>query len=198
VGRIEGEWVDKGVCLLRGYFAVGVEGISKPMNLGNLFRSAHAFGASFVFTINADRRAFNMPSDTSRGAAHLPSFSFSSVSDLKLPKGCRLVGVELLEDAVELPSFYHPQQAAYVLGPERGGLSAELIARCDHLVKIPTKFCINVAIAGAILMYDRSLVFGRFAERPLHEGSDPQELPEHKFGDVLRRRPAPSDFSSGE
>ena len=36
---------------MRGYFAIGVEGISKPMNLGNLLRSAHAFGASFFFTI---------------------------------------------------------------------------------------------------------------------------------------------------
>ena len=40
----------------RGYFAIGVEGISKAVNLGNLLRSAHAFGASFVFTIGADDR----------------------------------------------------------------------------------------------------------------------------------------------
>jgi len=33
-----------------------------------------------------------------------------------LPKGCRLVGVELLDEAVDLPNFAHPQQAAYVLG----------------------------------------------------------------------------------
>ena len=32
---------------LRGYFGVGVDGISKPMNLGNLVRIAHAFDASF-------------------------------------------------------------------------------------------------------------------------------------------------------
>ena len=29
---------------MRGYFAIGVEGISKSMNVGNLVRSAHAFG----------------------------------------------------------------------------------------------------------------------------------------------------------
>ncbi|MGI9417640.1 MAG: RNA methyltransferase, partial [Geminicoccaceae bacterium] len=28
---------------MRGYFGVGAEAISKPMNLGNLIRSAHAF-----------------------------------------------------------------------------------------------------------------------------------------------------------
>ena len=36
----------------RGYFAIGVEGISKAVNLGNLLRSARAFGASFVFLVD--------------------------------------------------------------------------------------------------------------------------------------------------
>ena len=38
---------------MRGYFAIGVEGISKAMNVGSLFRTAHAFGAGFVFTVAA-------------------------------------------------------------------------------------------------------------------------------------------------
>ena len=36
---------------MRGYFGVGVDGISKPMNLGNLVRIANAFDASFFFSI---------------------------------------------------------------------------------------------------------------------------------------------------
>ena len=32
---------------MRGYFGIGVEGVSKPMNAGNLFRTAHGFGAGF-------------------------------------------------------------------------------------------------------------------------------------------------------
>src|SRR3546814_13686274 len=36
---------------MRGYFAIGAEGISKPMNLGALMRPAHALGASFFFTV---------------------------------------------------------------------------------------------------------------------------------------------------
>ena len=38
---------------MKGYFGIGVEGISKAMNVGTLFRTAHAFGASFVFTVRA-------------------------------------------------------------------------------------------------------------------------------------------------
>jgi hypothetical protein len=50
----------------RGYFAIGVEGISKAVNLGNLLRSAHAFGASFVFTLGADETAIEIRHDTSK------------------------------------------------------------------------------------------------------------------------------------
>jgi hypothetical protein len=92
------------------------------------------------------------------------------VAELELPKGCRLVGLELMDEAVDLPSFRHPLQAAYVLGPERGTLSPELVARCDHLVRIPTRFCVNLAMAGAIVMYDRVRSLGRFAPRSVGEG----------------------------
>lgn len=150
---------------MRGYFAIGAERISKPMNLGNLMRSGHAFGAKFFFTIGAHPRAFEAKSDTSKAALHIPVYHWSSPSEMTLPLKCRLVGIELIDGAVDLPSFHHPLHAAYVLGPERGVLSDELLARCDHVVKIPTAFCINVAMAGAIVMYDRvrSLGFCRIA-----------------------------------
>ena len=180
---------------LRGYFGIGVEGISKPMNVGNLFRSAHAFGASFVFWVRPHHTAnagFNAASDTSRGHAHLPTYTWNSAAEIKLPQGCKLVGVELLDDAVDLPSFKHPLQAAYVLGPERGSLSPELTKRCDHIVKIPTKFCVNVGVAGAIVMYDRLLALGRFATRPLHDGGTGEVQTPHVHG-LARQRRKPKD-----
>ena len=160
--------------LPRGYFAIGAERISKALNLGNLMRSAHGFGASFTFTIGATYQALEARADTSKGAHHLPHYDWARVSDLTLPAGCRLVGVELLETAIDLPSFHHPPRAAYVLGAERGALSPELVARCDYVVRIPTSFCVNLAMAGAIVMYDRVRSLGRFPPRPLREGG-PQE-----------------------
>ena len=87
-----------------------------------------------------------------------------------LPARCRLVGVELLDEAIDLPSFQHPRCAAYVLGPEKGSLSPALLARCDYVVRIPTSFCIKLAMAGAIGRYDRVRSLGRFAPRPIGEG----------------------------
>jgi tRNA(Leu) C34 or U34 (ribose-2'-O)-methylase TrmL len=122
---------------MRGYFGIGAEGISKPMNLGNLIRSAHAFGASFVFLVDAHHTIGNAPSDTSHAEQQLPLYCFEAVEQLSLPKGCALIGVELLEQAIELPSFRHPLNAAYVFGPERSSLSPAMVARCDHVVRIP-------------------------------------------------------------
>ena len=82
-----------------------------------------------------------------------------------LPERCQLVGIELIDGAVNLPTFKHPVRAAYVLGPERGSLSPEMLAHCDHVIKIPTAFCINVATAGAIVLYDRTVSLGRFGQR---------------------------------
>jgi tRNA G18 (ribose-2'-O)-methylase SpoU len=97
---------------------------------------------------------------------------------MRLPKGCVLVGVELTDDAVDLPVFRHPHAAAYVLGRERGALSPSLIAACDHVVKIPTKFCINVALAGALAMYDRVLSQGGYPARPIMPGGPPPAMTE--------------------
>ncbi len=157
---------------VRGYFGIGVEGISKAFNVGNLFRTAHAFGASFVFSIDAHFRAREVAkADTSRAMlGHIPYYEWDRVSDMTLPKGCALVAVELLDDAVDLPSFRHPQSAAYVLGRERGNVSSVLLDRADHVIKIPTRFCVNVGIAGAIVMYDRLVSGGHHPRRPLMPG----------------------------
>lgn len=174
---------------MRGYFAIGAEGISKAMNLGSLMRSAHAFGASFLFTVAAAyARGQGKSSDTSDAEGQVPLYAFPDVASLVLPRGCKLVGVEIDDEAVELPSFHHPRCAAYVFGPERGSLSEAMTARCDHLVRIPTQFSLNVGVTGAIVMYDRLASLGRFARRPERAGGPLEPLAEHVFGAPAFRR----------
>jgi len=156
---------------MRGYFGIGIEGASKPMNTGNLIRSAHAFGASFIFTINAHYRVRQARSDTSRTQKSVPWYDWDDTDSIILPKGCQIVGIELTDDAIDLPSFKHPQRAAYVLGPERGNLSDEMSEKCNHIIRIPTKFCVNVQIAGAIVMYDRLTSLSSYADRPIMPGN---------------------------
>ena len=173
---------------MRGYFGIGVEGVSKAINVGNLFRSANAFGASFMFTVSAVYNAESSGSDTSDAAGQLPFYAFESLRAMRLPNDCSLVGVEIHDDAVDLPSFRHPRCAAYVLGMERGGLSPELVECCDHLIKIPTRFSLNLAATGAIVMYDRLATIGRFGERPVVPGGPVQPLPAHVFGQPVTKK----------
>lgn len=156
---------------MRGYFGIGVEGISKEQNLGNLVRSAHAFGASFFFVIRPqiDVDAVRV-SDTSGAFDHMPFHIWDSPEAMDLPESCQLVGIELTDQSIDLPSFRHPTRAAYILGPEMGDLSPEMQDQCAHIIKIPMKFCVNVGVAGAITMYDRMISMGRFAERPVKPG----------------------------
>jgi len=173
---------------MRGYFGVGVERISKSMNAGAIFRTAHAFGASFVFTVAAQyKRQHGSLADTSNALKHLPFYGFPTIDEMLLPEDCRLVGVELTDDAVDLPSFRHPSQCAYVLGPERGSLSSDMVDKCEFIVKIPTSFCINVSVAAALVLYDRSLSMGRFAERPVRPGGPVKALDEHQHGGPVLR-----------
>jgi tRNA G18 (ribose-2'-O)-methylase SpoU len=174
---------------MRGYFGVGVDGVSKAMNLGNLQRIAHAFGASFFFTINSQVKTRHVESaDTSRASGHMPTYRYRHASELRLPQGCRLIGIEITEDAVELPRFRHPSRAAYVLGSERMSLSPETLALCEFVVKIPLRFSINVGMAGAITMYDRMLSLGNYGDRPVRPGGASDTVPpEHSWGAPMAR-----------
>ena len=182
---------------MRGYFAIGIEGVSKSGNLGNLIRTAHAFGAAFAFTIedsldnskNVSRHKNKLGTDTAKSASSMPFYEYDSIDELTLPKGCQIVGVEITDEATELPSFRHPGSAIYILGSERMTLSETIIERCDHMIKIPTKFSLNLATAGAIVMYDRLISYGKFAERPVTPSGDPIARPEHIRGAQKIRTP---------
>lgn len=179
---------------MRGYFAMGIVGVTKDGNMGNLIRTAHGFGASFAFAINPQYRTQKRgqitmaQADTAKSGQALPYYEYPSVDEMQLPQGCQLVGIELTDDAVDLPSFRHPLRAAYILGAEREDIPADVLAQCDHVIKIPTRFCLNVATAGAIVMYDRVASMGGFAKRAVFSRGIPEALPEHVSGDYKQRK----------
>jgi tRNA G18 (ribose-2'-O)-methylase SpoU len=73
-----------------------------------------------------------------------------------------LVGVELDPRAKKLHQFRHPERACYLLGAEDVGLNAAERDRCHKLVEIdgPSQ-CLNVAVTGSIVLYDRIRQFNR-------------------------------------
>jgi tRNA G18 (ribose-2'-O)-methylase SpoU len=140
---------------MRGYCGVGVYHPKSAVNVGTLWRSAHVLGADFLFTVG--RRYERQASDTTKAWRHLPLFHFESMDDLRahLPYGCPLVGVELDPRARMLSGFKHPERACYVLGAEDHGLSLDALERCHCVVQLPGDYCLNVAVAGSIVLYHR-------------------------------------------
>lgn len=156
---------------MRGYFGIGVEGISKEQNVGTIVRTSYSFGASFFFAIHPDVDIEAMKvSDTSDAFKNLPYYQYDTPNEMQLPQDCTLVGVELTDESVDMPTFRHPRRACYIFGSEMGSLSPEVVAKCDHVVKIPMKFCVNVGVAAAITIYDRMISMGKYAERPVMPG----------------------------
>lgn len=148
---------------VRGYYGIGVENLKTEANLGSLWRSAHALVAAFIFTIG--RRYQVQPSDTSVAYRNLPLFQYDGFNDFyaNLPRSCRLFGVEYPHaEAKELPKFTHPARAVYLLGSEDNGLSKRAIEKCQEIVYIPSDFCLNVAVAGSVVLYDRTTKKGGY------------------------------------
>lgn len=148
----------------RGYFGIGMEHPKKESNLGTLWRSASNLGAGFIFTIGARYR--QQASDTVKAWRHIPLYSFTTLEDFRahgIPYDCQLIGVEIEDRAVPLARFAHPERCVYLLGAEDHGLTKQATAACQHLVVIPSERCLNVAVAGAIVMYDRATKQGAIA-----------------------------------
>ena len=66
------------------------------------------------------------------------------------------VAIEVVENAENLATFEHPENAVYVFGPENGSIPGVLLRHCHHFVMIPSRHCLNLAGAVYVTLYDRA------------------------------------------
>lgn len=139
----------------RGYFGVAVWKPKNTDNVGTLWRSANIFGASFIAVIAG--RYHKQASDTMATHRHVPLYHFDTFREFRdhQPSGCQIVAVELCDGARNVVDYAHPEAAVYLLGPEDDSLSAEILAACHSRLVIPGTHCLNLAVAGSIVLYDR-------------------------------------------
>lgn len=147
----------RGMSGLRGYFGVGVYHPKYGVNVGTLWRTAHVLGGAFLFTIG--RRYQRQASDTLHSSRHLPLYHYADFETFRahLPYGCRIVGVELTAAADLLDTYQHPPKAVYLLGAEDQGLPQPILRGCHELICLRGRYCLNVATAGSIVIYHRTL-----------------------------------------
>lgn len=141
--------------MTRGYCGIGVVNMKTEINYGTLFRSAFCFGADFIFLVG--RRFKKQASDTVRSERHIPLYEYTDVADFlsHRPYDCQLVGLEICDRSIPIRVLSHPERAIYILGQEDGSLPKAILDACQMVAQIPTTYCLNVAVAGSIILYDR-------------------------------------------
>jgi tRNA G18 (ribose-2'-O)-methylase SpoU len=141
----------------RGYFGIGIYHVKTEANIGTLWRSAAILGADFIFTIG--RRYKAQASDTMKTPRHIPLYNYVDYDDFfkHVPYDCPVVAVELAENSIPLEKYVHPERCIYLLGAEDHGIPEDILTRCRETVQLIGDYCMNVATAGSIVMYDRAV-----------------------------------------
>ena len=144
----------------RGFFGIGIQHTKTEQNIGTLWRSASIMGASFIFTIG--KRYKKQASDTMQSWRHIPLYNYETFDEFykAMPYDCQLVGIELDDKSEPIETFKHPERCIYLLGAEDNGLTKEAIDKCHKIVQLAGDYCMNVPVAGSIMMYDKILKRG--------------------------------------
>lgn len=137
--------------------------VTKPDNLGLIFRSVGGFGIDGVILGERccdtfSRRALRV----SMGATlHVPfTRSADLLGDLRRLKeewNVELLATVLDPRAERLVEFRWPRRAGLLMGNETAGLLDDCLALCDHLVTIPMDprvDSLNLGVATSIFLYD--------------------------------------------
>lgn len=152
---------------MRGYVAIGLHRPKNLHNIGGVLRAAFNYDAALV-AIAGDRswskNGIHHPTNTIKAERHIPVIRGSELRDL-IPFDCVPIAVDLVDDAIPLHSFQHPQRAFYVFGPEDGTLGAKVLNWCEYRVMIPTRNCMNLAACANVVLYDRQAKAFRAARR---------------------------------
>jgi tRNA(Leu) C34 or U34 (ribose-2'-O)-methylase TrmL len=141
------------------HVSIGLINPKDAQNVGSVLRAIGCYQANDVyFTGTRYEHALKHNTDTHNVAlSSLISKVESMVEarDEHMPVGTKIVCVELVEGAIPLPEYTHPENALYVFGPEDGNLKQGLVNAADEVVYIPTVGCMNLAATVNVLLYDR-------------------------------------------
>jgi RNA methyltransferase, TrmH family len=151
VGVYEQRWCSEA----QGPLCVYLHGVGDPGNVGTILRSAQAFGASCV-ALGPGCADPHSPKAVraSMGAIFAVTLARAAGTAAELPG----VRIALAADAPELlhgPLTGDRQAVTLLIGAEREGLPAELMAACEHQARIPIESeSLNAAMAATVALYE--------------------------------------------
>ncbi|MCW9031966.1 MAG: TrmH family RNA methyltransferase [Gammaproteobacteria bacterium] len=144
---------------------IGLINPKSPDNVNSVMRAAGNFRVNSVFytgtryprAVKLHPGMVNMSRKVSQNIPLTGVNSlFSDVVDtFTQEEDMKVVCVEFAENAIALPAYQHPENALYILGPEDGSITQDVIDKADDVVYIPTNGCMNIAATVNVVLYDR-------------------------------------------
>jgi len=139
--------------------------VDNPYNLGGLSRVSEIFGASKMYISNLNTITNKEFKDVAVSSHDILSIEALQLKDMltffsqKKCDGFSIVGIEQTDRSKILgrPDTIIPRKAVLVLGSERDGMPAQIMAACDILIEIPQKGTtrsLNVQTAAASVLYE--------------------------------------------
>jgi len=122
------------------------------INVGHVLRAAGVFQADMVAI--AGHRYSRSCTDTMKAHLHVPLLQVDDLHDV-VPFDCVPVAVELVDYAVSLTGYKHPERAFYVFGAEDATLGRRVLSWCRDVIYIPTNGCLNLSACVNVVLYDR-------------------------------------------
>jgi TrmH family RNA methyltransferase len=134
-----------------GPLCVALWGVNDPGNVGTVLRSALAFGASSV----ALGPGTADPYGPKAVRASMGSLFSVPVARVRGPKALPGRRIALVAGAGTPLQELEPGELTFVVGAERDGLPADVLAACDEVAHIPIAFeSLNAATAASIALYE--------------------------------------------
>lgn len=144
----------------RGLCWLAIEGVQSAGNLGTILRTSEAVGGSGVILIGDTADPYDTATlRASMGAVFAQKFVRTTVEAFaawKRRHQCLLVGTSP-HAATDYQAVCYPNSLVLTMGGEKEGLSPEVQALCDVMVKIPMvgrSDSLNLGIATGILLYE--------------------------------------------
>lgn len=150
LGVYEQRWADAPV----GPLCVALHGIADPGNAGAILRSALAFGASSVAVGPGCADPYGPKAvRASMGALFgLPLARFAAVAELP---GTTVALDAHAGEALPVAAASLEGPLTLLVGAERDGLPADVLAGCDRVVRIPIRSeSLNAAMAVTVALYE--------------------------------------------
>jgi tRNA G18 (ribose-2'-O)-methylase SpoU len=141
--------------------------IRSSYNVGSIFRTADAVGVSKIFLVGYTpcpfdkfKRVNKEIAKTALGAEKTVDWEhvddiFSLLEQLK-KDGFQIIAIEQAENSVDYKTVKLKEKNAFIFGSEVGGISKELLEKCDIVAEISMcgkKESLNVSVSAGVALF---------------------------------------------